>query len=61
MCWIKKQVNRMISSNAKSPWNYQLWLTPQWKGVMDPTEEGADYDSFFKHAAERFSEAVQRS
>lgn len=30
-------------------------LTPQWKGVLDASEEGADYDSFFKHAAERFA------
>ncbi|MET3697870.1 multiple sugar transport system substrate-binding protein [Bacillus oleivorans] len=33
-----------------------LWLTPQWKGVFDASEEGADYDSFFKYAAEKFSE-----
>ncbi|WP_052342597.1 ABC transporter substrate-binding protein [Bacillus sp. EB01] len=33
-----------------------LMLTPQWKGVMDSSEQGADYDSFFKHAAEKFSE-----
>ena len=32
----------------------KVMLTPQWKGVIDATEEGADYDSFFKHAAERF-------
>jgi multiple sugar transport system substrate-binding protein len=33
-----------------------LWLTPQWEGVLDAAEDGASYDSFFKHAAERFSE-----
>lgn len=33
-----------------------LWLTPQWEGVLDATEDGASYDSFFKHAAERFRE-----
>ncbi len=33
----------------------KVWLTPQWKGVLDASEEGADYDSFFKHAAERFA------
>lgn len=32
----------------------KVMLTPQWKGVLDATEEGADYDSFFKHAAEKF-------
>ncbi len=33
-----------------------LWLTPQWKGVLDGNEPGADYDSFFKYAAQKFSE-----
>ncbi|OCA87004.1 sugar ABC transporter substrate-binding protein [Bacillus sp. FJAT-27986] len=32
-----------------------VWLTPQWKGVLDASEEGADYDSFFKHAGEKFA------
>ncbi|HHV83467.1 MAG TPA: extracellular solute-binding protein, partial [Tepidanaerobacter syntrophicus] len=36
-----------------------LWLTPQWKGVFDASEEGADYDSFFKYAAKRFSEEYE--
>lgn len=35
-----------------------LWLTPQWKGVFDGIEEGADYDSFFKEAAKRYQENV---
>lgn len=35
-----------------------LWLTPQWKGVFDGSEEGADYDSFFKEAAKRYQENV---
>lgn len=34
----------------------EVWLTPQWKGVMDASEEGADYDSFFKEAAKRYKE-----
>lgn len=34
----------------------EMWLTPQWKGVMDASEEGADYDSFFKEAAKRYEE-----
>lgn len=33
-----------------------VWLTPQWKGVLDDSEEGADFDSFFKEAAKRFEE-----
>lgn len=32
----------------------KVWLTPQWKGVLEATEAGADYDSFFKHAAQKF-------
>ncbi len=34
-----------------------VWLTPQWKGVFSGNEEGADYDSFFKEAANRYHEA----
>ena len=37
----------------------QVWLTPQWKGVFDPSEEGADDDSFFKYAAEKFIEQYE--
>ncbi|NOU74224.1 sugar ABC transporter substrate-binding protein [Paenibacillus sp. LMG 31458] len=33
----------------------KVWLTPQWKGVMDSTEPGADYDSFLKAAADKFT------
>lgn len=33
----------------------EMWLTPQWKGVQNASEENADYDSFFKKAAEEFS------
>ncbi len=32
-----------------------MWLTPQWKGVFSGSEEGADYDSFFKEAASRYT------
>ncbi|RUS46698.1 ABC transporter substrate-binding protein [Cohnella sp. AR92] len=31
-----------------------VWLTPQWKGAFDSTESDADYDSFFKYAADKF-------
>lgn len=45
------------SGNASSGDEVEIkvWLTPQWKGVVDATEDGADYDSFFKHAGERFA------
>ena len=32
-----------------------IWLTPQWKGVFDADEEGADYDSFLKEAGARYT------
>lgn len=35
-----------------------VWLTPQWKGVFDGGEDGADYDSFFKEVAKRYKENV---
>ena len=34
--------------------NLEVWLTPQWKGVYDATEDGADYDSFLLKAAELY-------
>jgi len=37
-----------------------LWLTPQWKGVMDATEDGADYDSFFLYAADKFKKQYDK-
>ncbi|RDU35676.1 sugar ABC transporter substrate-binding protein [Neobacillus piezotolerans] len=43
------------SSDSKKPVEISVWLTPQWKGVMDATEEGADFNSFFKYAGEKFS------
>lgn len=47
------------SGDNKEKVELSLWLTPQWEGVLDPSEEGADYDSFFKHAAERFEEEYE--
>ncbi len=38
-----------------------LWLTPQWKGVLSPDEPGADYDSFFKAAADQFSKQYDKA
>ncbi|OAB46589.1 ABC transporter substrate-binding protein [Paenibacillus antarcticus] len=43
------------SSKGKEKVEITAWLTPQWKGVLDATEAGADYDSFLKNAAEKFS------
>lgn len=34
----------------------EVWLTPQWQGVYDASEEEADYDSFFKEAAKLYME-----
>lgn len=45
--------------NGKDKVELTVWLTPQWEGVLDATEDGASYDSFFKHAAERFSEEYE--
>ncbi|QJC52619.1 extracellular solute-binding protein [Paenibacillus albicereus] len=42
------------AASGKEKVELNLWLTPQWKGVFDATEEGADYDSFFLKAAEKF-------
>lgn len=42
------------SKSGKEKVAIKVWLTPQWKGIVDATEEGADYDSFLKHAAEKF-------
>ena len=38
--------------------NLSIWLTPQWRGVLSPEEEGADYDSFFIYAGERFKKEI---
>lgn len=47
-------------SNGKEKVSISLWLTPQWKGVYDSSEDGADYDSFFKEAAEKFKEQYDK-
>ena len=46
--------NSEDESNKGDTIELKVMLTPQWKGVIDATEEGADYDSFFKYAAEQF-------
>ncbi|WP_405097022.1 ABC transporter substrate-binding protein [Oceanobacillus sp. FSL H7-0719] len=37
-----------------------VWLTPQWQGVFDTSEEKADYDSFMNYAAEKFVEQYDK-
>lgn len=37
-----------------------VWLTPQWKGVFEASEDGADYDSFFKYAGEQFASQYEK-
>lgn len=39
------------------PVKLQVWLGPQWKGVFGPNEQNADYDSFFKYAAEKYKKS----
>ncbi|OOC59178.1 ABC transporter substrate-binding protein [Paenibacillus ihbetae] len=48
------------AANGKENVEISLWLTPQWKGVYDASEENADYDSFFKAAAEKFAEQYDK-
>lgn len=55
-CSDSKETSNDSDSKSKDEVEISVWLTPQWKGVMDATEDGADYDSFFKYAAEKFSE-----
>ncbi|MCH6265557.1 ABC transporter substrate-binding protein [Neobacillus citreus] len=54
-CSDKESSKPAEGSKDKKTVELSLMLTPQWKGVMDATEQGADYDSFFKYAAEKFS------
>ncbi|MDQ6595039.1 ABC transporter substrate-binding protein [Bacillus salipaludis] len=54
-CANKETSKSDVGANGKKTVELSLMLTPQWKGVMDPTEKGADYDSFFKYAADKFS------
>ena len=48
------------NSSAGESVEISVWLTPQWQGVLDPSEDGADYDSFFNHAAERFADEYDK-
>lgn len=44
------------AASAEKATEIEVWLTPQWKGVYEAGEEGADYDSFLKKAAELYKE-----
>jgi len=48
------------SGTAKKKVEIALWLTPQWKGVFDAAEANADYNSFFKYAAEKFAKQYDK-
>lgn len=48
------------AANGKENVEISLWLTPQWKGVYEASEENADYDSFFKAAAEKFAKQYDK-
>ena len=50
----KEEKNKEVAKGESQ--EIEVWLTPQWKGIQDPSEEGADYDSFFKEAAKRYNE-----
>ena len=47
--------NGESAGSNEAPVTLTMWLTPQWKGVFSGSEEGADYDSFFKEAASRYT------
>lgn len=47
-----------VTAFAEDKVSLSIWLTPQWQGVFDSSEDGADYDSFLKYAAKRFTEEV---
>lgn len=48
------------TSGKKEKVELKVWLTPQWKGVLDASESGADYDSFMKYAADKFAKQYDK-
>lgn len=56
----KESENETNATGGKESVEISVMLTPQWKGVLDSSEEDADYDSFMKHAAERFMEEYDK-
>ncbi len=55
------EVESEDTESSKEQVEISVWLTPQWKGVLDASEEGADYDSFFKEAARRFPKSIRNT
>lgn len=55
-CSEKEKADSSKDTASADEVEIKVMLTPQWKGVLDASEDGADYDSFFKHAAERFAD-----
>ena len=55
-CTEKEKTDSSKDTASADEVEIKVMLTPQWKGVLDASEDGADYDSFFKHAAERFAD-----
>lgn len=50
----QKKTDSSKSEKVNDKVSVEVWLTPQWKGVYSPDEDGADYDSFLKTAAEKY-------
>ena len=50
----QKKTDSSKSEKVNDKVSVEVWLTPQWKGVYSPNEDGADYDSFLKTAAEKY-------
>lgn len=48
------------NNSGKEKVEISVWLTPQWKGVLDASESGADYDTFFKYAADKFTKQYDK-
>ena len=48
------------SKSDKDTVELRVWLTPQWQGVFDSSEDNADYNSFMNYAAEKFTEQYDK-
>lgn len=51
-------VSCSLAATAEEKTTLSIWLTPQWQGVFSSDEEGADYDSFLRYAAQRFTQEI---
>lgn len=45
-----------LALNTEKDFTLKIWLTPQWLGVFDQTEEGAAYTDYFEYVGEKFKE-----